>query len=278
MPSLLARALKHIIILLLGGLVAYLAAIQVFPFLDNRTPVALAVFGTYLVTAYILIPLAFRAFRLFYHPVHLPLYCTTPDGFASDPVNIALVGEQHQVIRAMEAAGWRRADSKTPLSIAHQVVYTLLKRSYPRAPVSSLYLFGRGQDLVFQKEIPGARGYRHHVRFWAADTQLAEEFEAHVQFWRRFHLPSRHTPQTGFWVGAASEEVGFALIRHNAQLTHMIDPDTARERRLITRDLRRADKLSSSRTVPVHRPFSLRNRALRGRLKSDGHVTICELR
>jgi len=278
MTSSLARILKHAVVLLLGGIVAYLATVQVFPFLDNRTPIALAVFGTYIVTAYVLIPLAFRAFRLFYIPVHLPLYCTTPDGFASDPVNIALVGERHQVIRAMEAAGWRRADNKTPLSVAHQVVYALLKRSYPRAPVSSLYLFGRQQDLAFQKEVLGKRGYRHHVRFWAADTQLAQEFESHVQFWRRFHLPNRHASDTNFWVGAASKDTGFALIRHNAQLTHMIDPDTASERRLISRDLRRADKVSSRRTVPVHRPFSLRNRALRGRLKSDGYVTICELR
>jgi hypothetical protein len=278
MVSLLARMLKHVIVLLLGGVVVYLATVRVLPFLDNLIPVVLAVFGTYLATAYGLIPLAFRAFRLFYHPIHLPLYCTTPDGFASDPVNIALVGGRQQVILAMEAAGWHRADPKTPLSIVHQVVYTLLQRSYPTAPMSTLYLFGRQQDLAFEKEIPGSLGHRHHVRFWVADTSLAKAFDAHVQFWRRFHIPNRRTIPTGFWVGASSKDTGFALVRHNAQVTHMIDPDTISERKLITTDLRRADKLLSDRTVPVHRPFSLRNRALRGSLHSDGYITICELR
>lgn len=278
MTALLARVLKRLIVLILGALVVYLAISQVFPFFDHRTPLALALFATYAVTAYILIPLAFRAFRLVYQPVHLPLYCTTPDGFASDPVNIALVGGRQQVILAMEAAGWRQADRKTPLSLLHQVTYALLKQSYPSAPMSSLYLFGRPQDLAFQKEIRGARGYRHHVRFWAANMSLAEKFDAHVQFWHRFHLPNRQFPNTGFWVGAATKDVGFALIRHNAQVTHMIDPDTVAERKLITKDLQKAGKLDSTRTVQAYRPLSLRNRVWRGHLRSDGYVTICELR
>lgn len=276
MTALLARILKRSLVLLLGAIVVYAAVRKVFPFFDKRVHLVLALFVTYVVTAYILIPLAFRIFRLLYQPIHLPLYCTTPDGFASDPVNIALVGSRQQVILAMEAAGWRLADQKTPLSILHQVTYALLKQSYPSAPVSSLYLFGRHQDLAFQKEI-GGRGHRHHVRFWAADTHLAEGFESHAQFWHRFHLPNGEHPNAGFWVGAASKDVGFALIRHNAQVTHMIDPDTTAERKLIAKDLRRAHRLATSRTIPVYRPLSLRNRALRGRLRSDGYVTICEL-
>lgn len=278
MTLLFARVLKRFLVLLLGGIVVYVVVQNIFPFLDNRTPLGIALFITYVVTAYVLIPLAFRIFRLIYHPIHLPLYCTTPDGFASDPVNIALVGSRQQVILAMEIAGWELADQKTPFSVLHQVIYTLLKQSYPNAPVSSLYLFGRSQDLAFQKEIPGERGHRHHVRFWAADMALANEFESHVQFWHRFHLPNRAHPNAGLWVGAASKDVGIALIRHNAQITHMIAPDTAAERELIVKDLRKSHRLTSSRTIPAYRPLSLRNRAWRGTLSSDGYVTICELR
>lgn len=278
MVQLLARIAKRLTVLLLGAVVAYVATDKVFAFFDNRTPLALALFGTYVVTAYGLIPLAFRAFRLLYQPVHLPLYCTTPDGFASDPVNIALVGERRQVILAMEAAGWQRADQKTPVTLLRQITYTLLKRSYSNAPMSNLYLFGHRQDLAFQKEISGTRGHRHHVRFWATDSNLADKFAAHKQFWRRFRLPSRNRTQARLWVGAASKDIGFALIRHNAQITHMIDPDTASERELIVSDLQRARQLADKRTVPAYRPFSLPNRALRGHLNSDGCVTICELR
>ena len=278
MTSLFTRVFKRFLVLLLGGIVVFVVVENIFPFLDNRTPLAFALFATYLVTAYLLIPSAFRIFRLLYHPVHLPLYCITPDGFASDPVNIALVGSRQQVILSMELAGWKLADPKTPLSVLHQVTYALLKRPYPSAPISSLYLFGRRQDLAFQKEIRGGIGQRHHVRFWAADIALAEEFESHVRFWHRFHLPSRDHPHASLWVGAASKDVGIALIRHNAQVTHMIDPDTATERKLIVKDLRKAGRLAGRRTIPVYRPLSLRNRAWRGSLSSDGYVSICELR
>jgi len=135
MTLLFARVLKRLLVLLLGGIVVYVVVQNVFPFLDNRVPLVFALFVTYLITAYTLIPLAFRIFRLIYHPIHLPLYCITPDGFASDPVNIALVGSRQQVILAMEIAGWRLADPKTPLSIVHQVAYILFKRSYPSAPI-----------------------------------------------------------------------------------------------------------------------------------------------
>ena len=38
---------------------------------------------------------------------------------------------------------------------------------YPTAPFSTLYLFGRGQDIGFQKAIDNSPRKRHHIRFWA---------------------------------------------------------------------------------------------------------------
>jgi hypothetical protein len=43
----------------------------------------------------------------------------------------------------------------------------LLNSSYPSAPFSALYLFGRGQDIGFQQAINNSPRKRHHVRFWA---------------------------------------------------------------------------------------------------------------
>ena len=261
-----------------GVFFVYLAVWRVFPFFDNRVPIALALFSTYVAMAYLVIPSLFRVFRFFYNPVHLPVYCTTPDGFASDPINIGLVGSRHQVIIAMEAGGWYLADKKTPMNIVRQIMSAMLQQAYPNAPMSTLYLFGRKQDLAFEKEIKGGRGYRHHVRFWAADLSLTQEFEAHVRFWHRFHRPNRKHPHAQLWVGAASKDIGFAPIRHNAQVTHMIDPDTDSERELIRHDLKKARKLRSSRMVSVQKPFALKNRAWRGYLRSDGRLVVCELR
>jgi len=214
---------------------------------------------------------------LFYRPVHLPLYCTTPDGFASDPINIGLVGTREKAIAAMEAAGWKQADNRTLRTMFHQLTAAITGRPYPRAPMSQLYLFGRKQDVSFEVPVAGSRASRHHVRFWAADVKLASELKHHVRFWHRFYRLSHPDPDVQLWVGAASKDVGIAPIRHNAQVTHMIDPNTNRERRKIVRDLKRAGMLSGSRTISVDRPFSLKNRAFRGYLHSDGKIAICEL-
>jgi len=277
MRPLIIRAAKRLAVLLVGAFFIYVAVWRVFPFFDNRTPVALALFITYVVMAYVIIPVLFRVYRLFYQPIHLPLYCTTPDGFASDPINIGLIGTREQVVAAMEAAGWRQADAHSPLNIVREIIAALTSRSYPTAPMSRLYLFGRKQDFGFQMRIAGSRAQRHHVRFWAADPSLASKLQHHVRFWNRFYRPSQPKPGVQFWVGAASKDVGIAPIRHNAQVTHMIDPDTNRERRKIVRDLKRAGRLAGSHTVSVDRPFRLRNRAWRGYLQSDGRITICEL-
>lgn len=277
MRPLLTRIAKRLAILLVGAFFIYIAVWRVFPFFDNRTPVALALFITYVVMAYMVIPVLFRAYRLFYRPVHLPLYCTTPDGFASDPINIGLVGTREQVVKAMQSAGWTMADKHAPFNTMRQVLAALTGWSYPSAPMSRLYLFGRKQDFGFQMQISGSRAGRHHVRFWAADPRLATELKHHARFWNRFYKPVKRRPDTQFWVGAASKDVGFAPIRHNAQVTHMIDPDTNQERRKIVRDLKRSGKLAGSRTITVDRPFRLRNRAWRGYLQSDGRITICEL-
>jgi uncharacterized membrane protein YhdT len=278
MMPLIARIVKRTAILLFGVVVIYLAVWRVFPFFDNRTPAYLALLCTYIAMAYFIIPLLFRVYRLFYHPIHLPLYCTTPDGFASDPINLVFIGTRRQVIQAMAAAGWRLADKHSLLNVARAVVLAATGNTYPNAPMSNLYLFGRKQEFGFEVQISGSRGMRHHVRFWATDMDFDQKLEQHVKFWRRFYRPGKHHPDARLWVGAASKDSGFAPIRHNAQLTHMIDPDTNSERELIIADLRKGGHLKSIRRMKVNHPFSLRNRALRGYLTSDGKVAVVELK
>jgi len=40
-----------------------------------------------------------------------------------------------------------------------------LNSPYPTAPFSTLYLFGRGQDIGFQKAIDDSPRKRHHIHF-----------------------------------------------------------------------------------------------------------------
>lgn len=258
--------------------VVYLAVWEIFPFFDKRIPIALALLATYIFTAYLFVPTLTRLYRLFYTPAHIPLYCVTPDGFASDPINIGVIGTQAEIIQAMKKAGWFVADKRSLKSMFRLATSILFRQPYPNAPFSTLYLLGRKQDLGFELPIDGSTSNRHHVRFWACDMSGPEAFDEHVRFWKRFHKPIRPTDHRQFWIGAASKDTGIIPIRHNAQLTHMIHPDTNAERELIVKDLRSSGYLVHTQTVKVGAPYRLRNRTIGGFFHADGKMKICILK
>ncbi len=274
----LIRLAQRLFVLTLGVGVIYLTVWHFFPFFDNRVPLALALLATYIFTAYLFIPLLIRAIRLFWTPRHIPLYCVTPDGFASDPINIGVIGTRKQLVKAMKSAGWYPADKRTPRTLLKMLRSIIFRRPYKTAPFSSLYLFGRKQDLGFQKPFADNPSYRHHVRFWAAHLDGPEAFHKDVHFWQRFHRPSNDNESRQLWVGAASRDIGIVPIKHNMQLTHMIDPDTNAERDLIVDDLRKSHSVAKTITERVHEGLSLPNRALRGVLNADGKIRICILK
>ncbi len=274
----LARLLKRMFVLFIGILVVYLAVWQFFPFFENRVNWAAALFATYIFTAYFFIPILVRIFRLFYTPKHFPTYCVTPDGFASDPVNIGLIGTRLQIKNAMAEAGWHLSDNKNFKSMLKVARSMLTRQQYNNAPFSSLYLFGRKQDIGFQKPFGDSPSLRHHVRFWACNLDGPEAFHHHVAFWERLHLPNSDYSSRQLWVGAASRDVGIMPIRHNGQLTHMIDPNTNIERDLIVEDLRQNHTVSEVITIKAHEGINVRNRALGGFLHADGKVRICILK
>ena len=57
------------------------------------------------------------------------------------------------------------------------VVAFVFNRPYPAAPFSTLFLFGRGQDVGFQKAIDISPRKRHHVRFWALTLERNDDLE-----------------------------------------------------------------------------------------------------
>jgi len=86
------RLLKRFAVLVPGIIIAYISVRKVFPAIDRHVPYdGLAILLTYIIAAYILLPALIRLWRILFPPKHLPLYCITPDGFASDPVNIGII-------------------------------------------------------------------------------------------------------------------------------------------------------------------------------------------
>jgi hypothetical protein len=232
---------------------------------------------TYVIAAYLLVPALIRIWRILRPVKHLPLYCVTPDGFASDPLNIGIMGTRRELIIAMERAGWYVADPHTPRYLIRHVLCIVIGRRYPTAPVSSLYLFGRKQDIAF--EIPvedGNTASRHHVRFWATTYEAKRPLGIRSIHWhhRRAHI----FDDSLLWVGSASLDVGINFIRHNMQLTHMIAPDTNAERDLIVDQLRAQKLVRIVETIKLDKPYRLINRVWQGSLHADGKMTIVSLR
>src|ERR1700744_4596412 len=98
------RLAKSIAVLLPGIIIVYFSVRNIFPYFDNRLPLSVALLLTYILAAYLLIPALIRLVRIVFPPKHLPLYCVTPDGFVSDPLNIGLIATRRELITAMEQA------------------------------------------------------------------------------------------------------------------------------------------------------------------------------
>lgn len=270
------RLAKRFAVLVPGLAIAYFSVRNIFPIIDQRLPLAFAILLTYVLVAYVLIPAATRLYRVLRPPEHLPHYSVTPDGYASDPINIGIIGTRRELIRAMEKAGWHRADPHTLRNTIRGTLSIIYNWSYPTAPVSSLYLAGRKQDLAFEIPISKSPSERHHVRFWAAVYDPDKPFDIKTLDW---HDRKEHVHHDRLlWVGAASLDVGINYIRHNFQLSHMVDPDTNKERDLIVEQLKKQGLARKVESVVLGEPYRLINRVLNSSLHSDGKMKIVNLK
>src|SRR5262245_46088147 len=124
----------------------------------------------YLFAAYAVIPQIWRhAERR--HPAlsQAPTITHTKDGIPGDPLNVALIGTEDQLASGMLKAGWFPADPITLKSSLRIAGDTVLRRPYDDAPVSSLYLWGRKQDLAFEQPIGDDPRRRQQVRIWKSE-------------------------------------------------------------------------------------------------------------
>jgi LssY C-terminus len=179
---LLTRWLRRLLIFGLGILSIWLI-VFVFRFTDRRLPSILALALTYGIAAYIILPRAVRMGLKTLQRKRVPRYTITGDGLPGDPVNLVLTGTFQQLRSAFAIAGWSEADRLGLASSWRMIRAFLLNSSYPTAPFSTLYLYGRGQDIGFQKAIDNSPRKRHHIRFWALSLARAEATVGTASFW-----------------------------------------------------------------------------------------------
>jgi hypothetical protein len=211
--------------------------------------------------AYLALPRLHRILTAIYVPDYFIGRTRTSDGLLGDPVNLALRGDEVSLHRAMQAAGWTRADEVTLRSSLRIVTSTLARRSYDEAPVSPLLLFGRQQDFAYQQEVLGNPARRHHVRFWRCPPG--------------WPLPGGTRVD---WLAAGTFDRAVGLSLFTLQVTHRIDENTDVERDHIVRTLLDA---GAGARMRVLRDFSTGYHARNGggdSIRTDGDLPIIDLR
>lgn len=278
----LLRWLWRAIILLLG--IASLLAIvhAIWPDSNSRIAVFFALLAIYCLMAYIVIPFLFRLYHLLVEHDHIPLYATYGDGWASDPVNIAVIAKDKDgLCRAMQKAGWYEADPNTLKNSLREGWALLFNQSYPTSPVSTLYLFNRKHDIAFQ--IPTndklSPRTRHHVRFWRLEPPMPHKHDrGHFAFWST-KLAKWLGLEKEIWIGASTYDFRpFDIRWRTGSITHGIRHNADEERDFIIQTLKDAKTI---RTVEASEPgeqFRFRGQSFRTVFTTDGSLKIVRLK
>lgn len=220
----------------------------------RRLIAALAVLAAlYFAVAYGLLP------RLWSHYEHEPslagrtMLTVTASGIPGDPINVGLVGDRAEAVRALAAAGWYPADAvtlRTSIEIAGSVLFD---RPYRHAPVSPLFYDGRKQDLAFEKPVGNSADRRNHVRFWQTGESRSGR---------------------DLWLGSATFDRGAGVSHYTGQITHHIASDIDAERDLLIADLAAARMLAETYHVTGIGPTLNGRNGGGDRYFTDGEVTV----
>jgi hypothetical protein len=155
----------------------------------------------------------------------LPCCTTNTDGDKyGDPLNLVFIGEPNDMVTALVRRNWHATEIIWFRSILRTIKSFLQGERYRYSPISPLYVFGRPQDIGWQK----ARGTiheRNHMRFWLS--------------------PIRFRGKKVF-VGQISRDIGVKFTLKSPTIsTHVIDPDVDEARRYIVEDLAYSQALAA---------------------------------
>jgi LssY C-terminus len=179
-------------------------------------------------------------------------------GNPGDMVNFSLIGTEEQVTKAYAAAGWVQVDKTTQDAVVHGLISTLSHAAYTEMPMSTLYLFGRSQDLSFARADPLAvAAIRHHLRVWKTTETVGGQ---------------------PLWVGSATHDNGFEKDQRNGGVTHHIDANVDQERDFLEQSFSGAGVLAGAAYVTPPDPLTTAKTATGGTFQSDGRIVVMDLR
>jgi hypothetical protein len=174
----------------------------------------------YTALAYVVLPAFWTHYEHQKGLANMSMVTRTAQGIPGDPINVGLIGNEKEVLCAMNAAGWFPADPVTFRSSIEIAGSVLLDRAYHDAPVSPLFYLDRREDLAFEKPAGTSADHRHHVRFWKV-LDKGEE-------------------QRPVWLGAVTFDRSVGFSHFTGAITHHIGPDIDAERLLLVTDIEAA--------------------------------------
>ena len=131
-----------------------------------------------------------------------------------DPLNLVMIGESGELFYSFIRSGWDETEVVTVASGWKTATSFLTGGAYRYSPISSLYLFGRRQDIAVQR-IRKNIHERNHFRLWLAPMTFEGQ---------------------SVWVGQISRDIG---VRFTAKTitTHKVDPDVDETREFLLENL-----------------------------------------
>ena len=133
-----------------------------------------------------------------------------------DPLNLVIIGDFLDVAATFSRRGWLPAEETYSTAVWKTIKSFLFGKRYRYSPVSSLYAYGRHQDLARQKPRHNIHE-RNHLRLWYSPIR----FEGKPVF-----------------VGQISRDIGVRFTTKTwPPVTHKIDPDIDEARHALIEDL-----------------------------------------
>ena len=131
-----------------------------------------------------------------------------------DPLNLVMIGNIKDLFYAFIRSGWDETEVVTAASGFKTAASFMSGSAYRYSPISSLYLFGRRQDIALQR-IRENIHERNHFRLWLAPMTF------------------NGVP---VWIGQISRDIGVRFTKKTIT-THKIDPDVDETREFLVENL-----------------------------------------
>lgn len=176
-------------------------------------------------------------------------------GGEGGPTNLVLIGSKQEITAAFEKAGWTVAQDENANSLWKTFEAVIKGAGYDAAPMSTLYMYGRPEDMAFEKML-NTFTHRHHLRIWKA--------------------PATSPDGRQIWLVVADHDNGFDI--RPGVISHAVDPHVDLERAKVGADLGMTGMIAAEELVSVSNPARSGVTATGGKWESDGRILVVDFK